>query len=145
MKDDKHSHPSAQAPKKFIKLTLTETEDIVLYESASLTVPRETEEATTVLKSNDDYDYLTIGPGKNRRTCDAETQTLDILLKSRGANTERIKKFDKDSFVSNFEMFDTYADLEKQIKEISLDEGDKKMRLTSYQAPGKPDIDEVLR
>lgn len=39
-KEFKNLHPSAKAPKQFVKITLTETDDIVLYESASLTVPK---------------------------------------------------------------------------------------------------------
>lgn len=104
-----------------------------------------TEEAELVEKLNKNYDEKTKGL-KKRRTCNAETQTMEILTKSRSANTERIKKFDKDAFVSNFEMFDTYADIEKQTKELTLDnEGDKKVKLTTYKQEGKPDIDEVLR
>lgn len=90
-------------PKHFIKLQLTET-DIDLYESASLTVPRGTEEAAAVEKYNADYECLTRGAGKNRRTSEAEVQTENLLVKSRSANTERIKKEEKGSFVSNFEM-----------------------------------------
>ncbi|KAG5677732.1 hypothetical protein PVAND_007463 [Polypedilum vanderplanki] len=144
IKEDRKAHPSAKKPKNFIKLKLTETDDVILYESVSLTELRGTEEATEVEKYNTDYEYLTKGPGKNRRTCNAEVQTENILVKSRSSNTERIKKQDQESFVSNFEMFDTYADLAKRTKEIQLDdESQSKFELTTYSKEGE-NIDEVL-
>lgn len=144
IKDERKSHPSAQYPKHFIKLKLTETEDIVIFENTSLTVPKGSEEAEYVEKYNDDYDYLTKGPGKNRRTNEAEVQTENVLVKSRSANTERIKQQDQESFVSNFEMFDTYADLAKRTKEIHLDdESHRKIELTTYSREGE-NIDEKL-
>lgn len=48
----------------FIKITLKETEDIILYESPSITVAKGSEEAKIVEKENATYDYLTIGKGK---------------------------------------------------------------------------------
>lgn len=42
-------------------------------------------------------------------------------------------------------MFDTYADLEQQTKELTLDDSEKKIKLTTYKVEGKPDIDEILR
>lgn len=104
IKEDRKGHPHAKKPKHFIKLTLTETEDIVLYENVSLTALKGTEEAEAVEKYNADYEYLTKGAGRNRRTNEAEVQTENVLVKSRSANTERIKKQDQASFVSNFEM-----------------------------------------
>ena len=145
IKDDRKEHPSAKKPKHFIKLQLTETDDIVLYESASLTVPKGTEEATAVEKYNKDYEYLTKGAGKNRRTSDAEVQTENLLVKSRSSNTERIKKEEKGSFVSNFEMFDTYAELARSTKELELDdESNRKVELTTYLREGMEHVDETL-
>lgn len=104
IKEDRKAHPHAKNPKHFIKLTLTETEDIVLFENVSLTAEKGTEEAAAVEKYNAEYEYLTKGAGRNRRTNEAEVQTENVLVKSRSANTERIKKQDQGSFVSNFEM-----------------------------------------
>lgn len=123
---------------------MSETDDIVLYETVSLTVAKGTPEALEVEEYNNKYEYLTKGPGKNRRTCEAEVQTENVLVKSRSVNTERIKKQDQESFVSNFEMFDTYADLAKRTKEIQLDdELHRKIELTTYSRDGE-NIDEVL-
>lgn len=145
IKNDRADHPSAKKPHQFIKLHLTETDDIVLYESVSLTVPVDSEEANAVEKYNREYDYLTSGAGKNRRTSEAEVQTENLLVKSRSANTERIKKQDQGSFVSNFEMFDTYAELGRKTKEIQLDDGGhRKMELTTYVREGMENIDDTL-
>lgn len=142
IKDDRKDHPSAKKPKYFIKLQLTETEEIVLYECASLTVPKGTEEAAAVEKYNADYEEIT--KNKIRRTSDAEVQTENLLVKSRSANTDRIKKEEKGSFVSNFEMFDTYAELTRNVKQMDLgDDSDRKVQLTTYSRAGD-NIDETL-
>lgn len=141
LKEDRN--PPNIIPNQFIKVVLRETDDIVLYESPSLTVLKGTEEAVAVEKANADYEFLTVGKGKNRRTSDAETQTKDILVKSRSANTERIKKVEQGSFVSNYDMFDTYADLERTTKEYTMDE--KKIEITTYMRQGDENIDELLR
>lgn len=144
IKEDRKGHPHAKNPKHFIKLTLSETDDIVLFENISLTAEKGTEEAIAVEKYNSDYEHLTRGPGRNRRTNEAEVQTENVLVKSRSANTERIKKQDQASFVSNFEMYDTYESLAKKTKEIHLDdESHRKIEVTTYSRAGE-NIDEML-
>ena len=145
IKDDRRQHPSASKPKQFFKVHLTETETFTIYECASLTVPKGTEEAAAVEKYNADYEYLTQGPGKNRRTSEAEVQTENLLVKSRSANTDRIKKEDQGSFVSNFEMYDTYTDLARSVKQMDLDdESHTKIEMTSYVHEGMEQFDENL-
>lgn len=56
----------------FLKVVLRETDDVVLYECNSTTVPADSEEATAVLEDNTKYEYLTVGKGKHRPTLDAE-------------------------------------------------------------------------
>ena len=56
----------------FLKVVLRETDDVVLYECTSTTVPTESEDAAEVLEDNAKYEYLTIGKGKHRPTLDAE-------------------------------------------------------------------------
>lgn len=146
MKEISSDHPSAKKPINFFKLALTESDDIVLFECASLTVPKQSEEAAAVEKYNKDYEFITTGAGKNRRTSDAEVQTGNYIVKSRSANTERIKKLEQGSFVSNFEMYDTYKDLAVKTKEISLDDDTQgKMALTTYSHDNMENIDEMLR
>lgn len=56
----------------FLKVVLRETDDVVLYECTSTTVPSESEDAAAVLENNAKYEYLTVGKGKHRPTLDAE-------------------------------------------------------------------------
>lgn len=77
--------------------------------------------------------------GKNRRTCEAEAQTSDILYKSRSANTERIKKLNVATFVSNYDMYDTYENLERSTK--SCDILNSKIVITTYSREGGVDDD----
>jgi dynein intermediate chain 4, axonemal len=144
IKDDRRNHPSAKKPKHFFKLQLTETDDICLYECASLTVPKGTEEAEAVEKYNADYEFITKGAGKNRRTAEAEVQTENLLVKSRSANTDRIKKQEQGSFVSTYEMHDTYADLARKTKSLDLGDGQRKIEVTTYVREGMENIDEIL-
>lgn len=133
-----------EKPLPFIKIVLRETEDIVLFECNSITVPKESEEAKAVEDDNALYEYLTLGKGKNRRTSDAEAQTGNVLFKSRSVNTERIKNQNVGTFVSNYDMFDTYKDL--AIHTESLDSLDKqaKIEVTTYTKHGGDDVDKLL-
>lgn len=109
-----------------------------------MTVPKGTDEAEAVEKYNADYEYITKGAGKNRRTSEAEVQTENLLVKSRSANTERIKKDEKGSFVSNFVMFDTYAELARRTSSIDLDgDGQRKVEVVTYETKGG-NVDELL-
>ncbi|XP_029733463.2 dynein axonemal intermediate chain 4 [Aedes albopictus] len=125
-----------------VKILLTETDNIILYESASHTVARDSEEAAAVLEQNAYYD----NKKKNRRTAmaAAEAQTPEMLLKSRGVNTERIRRQEVASFVSNYDMYDTYNDLERHTKEIDLAEASSKIEITTYSREGMEDIDDML-
>ena len=130
----KMSHSS----QNFIKIVLSESDQVTLYEAESETVPLDSEESEAVQKDNDQYAYLTEGKGKNRRLSTAEAQTSDSLFKTRGVNTEQIKKKDVDTFVSNYDMFDTYAEL--ATKTTSLEAGDEtKIVITTYLKEGEED------
>ncbi|XP_037038560.1 dynein intermediate chain 4, axonemal-like [Bradysia coprophila] len=128
----------------FLKVILRETDDVVLYECNSTTVPAESEDAATVLEDNTKYEYLTVGKGKHRPTLDAETQTSLVLMKSVGANTERIKTENAATFVSNFEMYDTYTDLERITESVDLDT-ENTLQMTTYSRDGFNVIDDMLR
>lgn len=132
---------------KFMKIRLTVSEEFVLYENNSLTVPSDCEEAVKVLATNARYKYLTTGKGKNRITCDAETQTINTMLKSRSANTDRMKQSHVGTFVSNYDMFDTYEDLGRRTQSLNLDPFDAqaKLEITTYSRDGKNDEEEALR
>lgn len=120
----------------YIKIILKETEDILLFEKNSVTVERDSEEAPAVLEDNDAYDFLTVGKGKNRRRMEAESQTVEILYKTRTANTERIRKLDVGTFVSNYDMFDTYADIETEVMKIETEDAYDNIDVTTYKYKG---------
>ncbi|XP_021702168.1 WD repeat-containing protein 78 [Aedes aegypti] len=125
-----------------VKILLTETDNIILYEAASHTVAQDSEEAASVQEQNTYYE----NKKKNRRTAmaAAEAQTPEMLLKSRGVNTERIKREEVASFVSNYDMYDTYNDLERHTKEIDLAEASSKIEITTYSREGMENIDDLL-
>ncbi|XP_035790212.1 WD repeat-containing protein 78-like [Anopheles albimanus] len=123
-----------------VKIRLTETDDIVLYESPSHVVSQNAEEAALVLEQNRAFEARP----RARRTADAEAQTRDLPCKSRSVNTECIQRQDVASFVSNYDMYDTYNDLERHTKEINVAESSAKLEITTYSREGMEDIDERL-
>lgn len=118
--DVQQASPSPQDAMAFMKIRLEESEDVLLYENNSFTVLAGTDEATTVLADNERYDYLTIGKGQQRKICDIETQTVEPLRKTRAINTDRIDERAVGTYVSNYDMFDTYAQLEQTIQSIDI-------------------------
>lgn len=130
----------------FIKVILRETDDILLFEKSSLTVPDGTEEANLVKNDNQIYEYLTVGKGRNRRKDDAETQTIEILYKSKCINTELIKKFDASAFVSNYDMYDTYEDYERVTKYVDFDnENCQKLGITTYKIQDLEQFEDISK
>lgn len=119
----------------FIKITLKKTADIVLFEQRSTTVLRDSEEGRQVEEDNRRYEYLTKGQGRKRICFPMETQTPVVLTKTRAVNTDSISKGNVGSYVSNFEMFDTYKDLEQTTKSVDVD-GRHKMQVTTYKVGG---------
>ncbi|XP_055602654.1 dynein axonemal intermediate chain 4 isoform X2 [Uranotaenia lowii] len=131
----------AKAKKYHVKILLTETDDMILFENSSHTVFLDSEEAVEVEAQNHEYESK-----KSRRTAvaEAEAQTPEVLLKSRGVNTKRIERQEVASFVSNYDMYDTYNDLERNVKEIELGEASSKIEITTFWREGMEDIDELL-
>lgn len=67
-------------------------------------------------------------------------------MKSVGANTERIKTENAATFVSNFEMYDTYTDLDRITESVDLDtENTLQMTTYSNSRDGLNVIDDMLR
>lgn len=142
--------PTTPTPKMsptFMKIQLTETDDALLYENNSFTVMVGTDDAEVVHEDNKLYDNLTIGKGNQRKTVNVETQTVDALYKSRAINTDRIAQITADTFVSNYDMFDTYADLERFTESLDLDCDDKHdtLDVTTYSKEGSDDLSFVLQ
>lgn len=153
----------------YIKIMITETDDIVFYESPSLTMlkedydemVREVEEKTKEETQKPDQSsdlqqkeksasqegelvetVKTIPVEVIKRVAHAEAQTSTILHKSKHANTDRIKKVNQSSFVSNYDMWDTYADLQTDSKEINTDTGS--LEITSFYKSDADDLDAKL-
>lgn len=147
--DVQQASPSPQNAMEFMKIRLKECEDIILYENNSYTVLAGTEEATTVLADNERYDYLTIGKGQQRKIRDVETQTAEPLRKTRAINTDRIDEKVEGTYVSNYDMFDTYAQLERTIESIDIGRTDdanathETLNVTTYTRDG--DVDDLNR
>lgn len=55
------------------------------------------------------YEYLTVGKGRNRKVVHVEAQTVPILRKSRNTDAIKVRHANSSSFVSNWEMYDTYS------------------------------------
>ncbi|XP_017841775.2 WD repeat-containing protein 78 [Drosophila busckii] len=119
----------------FIKVLLRKTPIEVLLERHSMTVLADTEEGKQVLADNERYELLLAGTDKSRRTVESETQTQTALKKSRLVNTERLSIDHVGCYVSNFEMFDTYQDLEASTKSVQV-QGERKMEVTTYKVGG---------
>lgn len=143
---DEQQAGAGQLP-AFIKIVVRETDDIDLYSSNSITVPKDSSEAPCVEESNKRYDYLTVGKGKSRRTSEAEAQTAMTLYKSRAVNTDRVRRANVGSYVSNFDMFDTYAELERSTHTLeSTGDEEVKIAVTTYAGGGLLDeVDAMLR
>lgn len=137
---------SATKSTTFIKINLKETDDILLYESNAYTVLLDADERDAVAADNERYNYLTIGKGKQRKTSTAEAQTQQKLLKSRAVNTDRIRTQTVGTFVSNYDMFDTYADLERHTQSLDVNCLDKteKLDITTYVIEGRTNLNELL-
>ncbi|XP_037821979.1 dynein intermediate chain 4, axonemal [Lucilia sericata] len=141
VKPDTKSHlrqekrKTLRRPNPFIKIKLQKTPDIVLFEQRSTTVLKDTEEGRLVEQDNKRYEYLTEGQGRKRICFPVETQTTQELTKTRGVNTDSIARSNVGSYVSNFEMFDTYKDLEKTTQSVDVD-GTQKIQVTTYKVGG---------
>ncbi|KAH8406821.1 hypothetical protein KR222_004623 [Zaprionus bogoriensis] len=127
--------PSKQPDTPFIKVLLRKTPIEVLFERHSMTAEVDSVEGRQVLADNQRYEELLAGTDKSRRTVDSDTQTLTALKKSRLVNTERLCTDHIGSYVSNFEMFDTYKDLEASTKSVQV-QGEQQMQVTTYKVGG---------
>lgn len=141
----------------FVKIKLNETENMLLYENNSRCVMVDTNEESEMdeietidtLKMNKNSIDLTTNKGQQeKRTKNVVTQTKETLRKTRGINTDRIDQTDVGCYVSNYDMFDTYADLERYTECIDVNNEEqsdgKKILLTTYVKDGIGKFDEML-
>lgn len=66
-------------------------------------------EGQAVEQENENYEYLTVGPGSDRKLLDFETQTIRVLTKSRGTYCGLRPRKNQGMFVNNWVFHDTYA------------------------------------
>lgn len=115
----------------FMKIRLKETDDMLLYENNSYTVLCDSDEANTIENHNE----LIVGKEKHRTMNDNETQTINAHYKTRGVNTDHIETTTTKTFVSNYDMHDTYEDLETKTERIEIDLDDdrhEQLNVTTY-------------
>lgn len=77
-----------------------------------LTSDLRTPEGQAVRESNERYKDIIGGPGVARKVNDAETQTIDVITKSRGTYLGGRARHNEGMFVNNWVIYDTYKDVE---------------------------------
>lgn len=139
----------------FIKIKLNETEDMLLYENNSRCVMIDTIEVIetmvtdtidTIKVNKHSIDFTQNEKQHERRTKNVETQTSDGLKKTRGINTDQICKKDVGCHVSNYDMFDTYTDLEHFTESIDVTNdknGKETILVTTYLKDGIKNSDRL--
>lgn len=90
-------------------ITLKETQTFLIFEMPQITEDLRTLEGQAVQLENENYEYVTVGPGSNRKLIDAETQTIRVLMKSRGTYLGAKPRRNQGVFVNNWVIHDTYA------------------------------------
>lgn len=120
---------------------------MLLFDMNSCTALRDTAEASIIEEDNKRYDYLVMGTGKHRKTNDVETQTLNALYKTRAINTDHIEKSTTGTFVSNYDMYDTYSNLERTTECIQIDYNDRheQLDITTYSKETDGDLSNALK
>lgn len=62
-----------------------------------------------IQRENENYEYVTIGPGSNRKVLDAETQTICVLTKSRGTYLGLRPRRNQGMFANSWVIHDIHA------------------------------------
>lgn len=101
-------------------LTLRETETFFIFDIQPRTADLLTPDGIAVKEQNENYEYKTIGPGSNRKLIDTETQTMQVLTKSRGTHLSRRRRKNQGMFVNNWVMYDAYGAPELMIERNGL-------------------------
>ncbi|XP_011140510.1 WD repeat-containing protein 78 [Harpegnathos saltator] len=92
-----------------VTITLKETQTFFIFELPQLTGDLLTPEGQAIKQENEQYEYVTVGLGSNRKLMDAETQTIRVLTKSRGTYLGARPRKNQGIFVNNWVIHDTYA------------------------------------
>lgn len=81
-----------------------------------MTEDLQTLEGEMVERENENYEYVTVGPGSDRKLLNVETQTICVLTKSRGTYCGLRPRRNQGTFVNNWVIHDTYAAPELMIE-----------------------------
>lgn len=144
--------PTPSNASVFMKIRLRESDDLLLFENNSYTVLRDTAPdnaatATAAQATDEKRDVqLLMDKEKHRKTNNVETQTVDPHYKTRAINTNHIEKSMAQTFVSNYDMHDTYTNLERTTQCIQIDYDDRheQLDITTYTRDGHSDLSEAL-
>ncbi|KAJ8722440.1 hypothetical protein PYW07_003620 [Mythimna separata] len=105
-----------------IAITLKETETVFLFSLPSISYDKGTPEGNLVEEENTNYEYITVGKGRNRKMVGQETQTKDTIKQSRHTLATRPEKKNAMCFASMWDMHDTYSRIAKAEPEPEEDE-----------------------
>lgn len=144
--------PTPSAAMVFMKIRLRESDDLLLFENNSYSILRETTETVTdALQPNEmnqqsNVEFMLMDKGKHRKTNNVETQTVDAHYKTRAINTNHIEKAMAGTFVSNYDMHDTYTNLERTTEciQIEYDDRHEQLDITTYTIDGCDDLSQEL-
>ncbi|XP_072173395.1 dynein axonemal intermediate chain 4-like [Diadema setosum] len=127
-----------------VSICLTETPTIWLLDLPGVSVSADVDEAADVKTRNEKYKELCKSRDGNDRYAERGMQTFNDLPKNKEIQTTRVNYVDKDSTVTNWEMYDTYQDLENKEKDEELKE-DEDRKKTSVEKPkaSKPGVSTV--
>ncbi|XP_049867234.1 dynein axonemal intermediate chain 4 [Pectinophora gossypiella] len=128
---DVEQAPSAYYLPKIMPLTkypptiyveLKETPTVYLFSLPSFSYDKGTADGRAAEEENENYAYITVGKGRNRKMGFQETQTRYTMFQTRHSLSTRPKKKNQMCFASVWDMYDTYAQLAQEEEEESDDE-----------------------
>ncbi|KYM97953.1 PREDICTED: WD repeat-containing protein 78 [Cyphomyrmex costatus] len=99
-----------------VTITLKETQTFFIFEMPQMTEDLRTPEGQAIKQENENYEYVTVGPGSDRKLLNVETQTIRALTKSRGTYCGLRSRRNQGMFVNNWVIHDTYAAPELMIE-----------------------------
>ncbi|XP_069672713.1 dynein axonemal intermediate chain 4 [Periplaneta americana] len=97
-----------------VTVVLTETPTIFLFDRTSYTAEQDSVDGAAVEKDNKYYEYVTVGKGRFRKTNSTIAQTMDLLKKTRMTMAWATSRRSKSTYVSAWEMYDTYGVTERE-------------------------------
>ncbi|XP_046418280.1 dynein axonemal intermediate chain 4-like [Neodiprion fabricii] len=129
-----------------VNIILQETDIFFLFELPQLTVNVSSEEGLAVKQMNEQYEYITVGPGSNRKLANAEAQTPCVYRKNRSTYLARTKRRNQGNMVNNWIMYDTFEKLKTSKSQgpifVQLEEARQKALEKKISPTKLPQIEE---